>query len=55
MRPLQILVGTLGVVAVASGLLLLINADRDVGGALIISGAILIAGLAIASAITERK
>jgi hypothetical protein len=55
MRTLQILAGILGLVASASGLLLLVNADRDVGGALIISGAILIAGLVIASAITGRK
>jgi hypothetical protein len=55
MRPLQILAGILSVVALALGLLLVVNADRDVGGALIISGAILIAGLVIASAITERK
>ena len=55
MRPLRILAGTLSAVALGSGLLLSINADREIGGALIISGAILIAALLIASAITERK
>lgn len=55
MRPLRMMAGILSAMAVAFGLLLLINADREVGGALIISGAILIAALLIASAITERK
>ena len=55
MRPLQMFAGILGLVALSLGILLLVNADRAVGGTLIISGAILIAALVIASAISERK
>jgi hypothetical protein len=55
MRPLQILAGILSGVSLSLGLLLLVNADRDVGGALIISGAVIFAGWVIASAITGRK
>ena len=55
MKPLRTLVGILSILALVFGLLMLANAERDVAGAFIISGAILIAGLLIASAITERK
>jgi hypothetical protein len=55
MRPLRIIAGILGAAASAVGLLFMVNADRDVGGAFIISGAILLAGTLIAFAIAERK
>ena len=55
MKSLRIPAGILCVVSLALGLLLTLNADRGIGGALIISGAILLAGLVVASAITEGK
>jgi len=55
MRPLRLLTAVLSVAALACGLLLLVNADAALAGPLLISGAILIAGLLVASAIAERK
>ena len=55
MRTLRILAGVLSAAALACGLLFMLNADWGIGGALIISGAILFAGLLIASAIAESK
>lgn len=55
MQPLRIIAGIMGAAASVVGLLFLVNSDRDVGGAFIISGAILLAGTVIAFAIAERK
>lgn len=55
MKSLRTLSNILSVVFLTLALLLIFNAERELAGALIISAAILIAGLLIASAITESK
>ena len=55
MRIIQILSGFIGLVALAVGLILLVNADRNVGGYFIVTGSIFIAGFVIASAISRRE
>lgn len=54
MNSLRTLANILSVVFLTLALLLISNAERELAGALIISAAILIAGLLIASAVTRK-